>query len=194
MTRLSHDSITIPGVLLAVYGLGVLLSGRAGSGKSSLALALINRGHRLISDDAPQFTRRQNDTIVGACPPLLQQFLDVRGLGMIHLSRWFGSAACQNQQPLDLIVQLDTTTPANTDADLLQRLTPMPQSQRLLGIAIPQRHLLLTQNGLDPALALESIVRDTLLRRDGYQAERVLSHKLDHALALQASARQHERV
>ena len=78
-------SLTMHGVFLDVLGVGVLLVGASGIGKSEIALGLINRGHRLVADDAVVFSLANNETLIGNCPELLQDFLEVRGLGILNI-------------------------------------------------------------------------------------------------------------
>ena len=97
------EVIVLHGVFMEVYGTGVLLRGESGIGKSELALELINRGHRLIADDAPQFARITPDAIRGHCPEALQNFLEVRGLGILNIRDMFGDSAIKPAKNLQLI-------------------------------------------------------------------------------------------
>jgi len=94
------------GVFMEVHGMGVLLCGQAGIGKSELALELINRGHRLIADDAPEFSRSAGDAVRGHCPEALRDFLEVRGLGILNIREMYGDSAIKPSKNLRLIVRL----------------------------------------------------------------------------------------
>ena len=90
LARLLAAKLTLHGVFMEVFSIGVLITGEAGSGKSELALELISRGHRLVADDATEFTLIAPDVIDGACPELLQDLLEVRGLGVLNVREMFG--------------------------------------------------------------------------------------------------------
>jgi HPr kinase/phosphorylase len=100
------EKTTLHGVFLEVLGMGVLLTGDPAVGKSELALDLITRGSRLVADDAPEFTRIAPDIISGNCPPLLREFLEVRGLGILNIRAMFGDSAIKRSKYLRLIVHL----------------------------------------------------------------------------------------
>ena len=101
--------VTLHGVLMEVYSIGVLITGESGSGKSELALELITRGHRLVADDAPEFTQIAPDVIDGTCPEMLQDLLEVRGLGVLNVREMFGHTAVKPSKYLRLIVHLQIT-------------------------------------------------------------------------------------
>ncbi len=98
--------MTLHGVLMEVYSIGVLITGESGSGKSELALELITRGHRLVADDAPEFTLIAPDVIDGTCPEMLQDLLEVRGLGVLNVREMFGHTAVKPSKYLRLIIHL----------------------------------------------------------------------------------------
>ena len=106
LTNLFADMLTLHGVYMEVMAIGVLITGASGIGKSELALELISRGHRLIADDAPQFSKIAPDIINGTCPKSLQDFLEVRGLGILNVRELFGDSAIKKNKYLKLIVQL----------------------------------------------------------------------------------------
>lgn len=113
------DSLVLHGVFMEVMGIGVLLGGDSGIGKSELALELITRGQRLIADDAPIFRRLAPDHLDGCCPPVLQDFLEVRGLGLLNIRAMFGDNAVKQSMPLQLIVRLNSAGPEQIEADRL---------------------------------------------------------------------------
>jgi HPr kinase/phosphorylase len=157
----------VHGVFIEVLGMGVLITGEAGIGKSEVALELISRGHRLIADDAPEFARTTPDRLVGYCPPMLQDFLEVRGLGILNIRALFGESAIKTEKNLKLIVNLqpaDSTLAAQTDrlmGDLSQR--------RMLGLKITQVNLSVGP-GRNTAILIETAVRMHMLRIQGYDA------------------------
>ncbi|XP_076037906.1 HPr kinase/phosphorylase-like [Oratosquilla oratoria] len=124
------------GVFLGVLGSGVLITGDAGTGKSEVALELISRGHSLVADDATLFTRTSPTTLVGSCPEVLENFLEVRGLGILNVQQMYGDAATRSKMVLHLIVHLQQFS-----ADELQsfdRLEGQRRVRRVLGIEITE--------------------------------------------------------
>ncbi|NCA26944.1 MAG: HPr(Ser) kinase/phosphatase, partial [Methylophilaceae bacterium] len=101
------ESTSAHGVFIEVQGFGVLIKGSPAIGKSELALELVSRGHRLVADDIVDFYRVSPERIEGRCPPLLQDFLEVRGLGVLNIRALFGDSAVKPTKPLDLIIQLE---------------------------------------------------------------------------------------
>ncbi len=161
------EQTTLHGVFMEVVGSGVLLSGRSAIGKSELALELISRGHRLVADDAPLFTRIAPNTLRGSCPPLLQDFLEVRGLGVLNIRAMFGDSAIKPVKNLRLVVHL---LPAEEAGELEQyRLTGLAEPQTILGVEVP-RILLPVAPGRNLAVLVEAAVRNHLLQANGYHA------------------------
>nr|QMS47830.1 HPr kinase/phosphorylase [uncultured bacterium] len=112
------------GVFMEIYSIGVLLTGESGLGKSELALELVTRGHRLVADDAPEFTQIAPDVLDGTCPELLQDLLEVRGLGVLNVRDMFGDTAVKRNKYLRLIVHLARPTPDPVPStDGLERIT-----------------------------------------------------------------------
>ena len=106
LARSLAPRITLHGVFMEIYSIGVLVTGDSGLGKSELALELISRGHRLVADDAPEFTQIAPDVLDGTCPDLLQDLLEVRGLGVMNIRQMFGDTAVKKNKYLRLIVHL----------------------------------------------------------------------------------------
>src|SRR5690348_18072926 len=107
--------MTLHGVFMEVHSIGVLITGTPGSGKSELALELITRGHRLVADDAPEFTQIAPDVIDGSCPEILQDLLEVRGLGILNVREMFGQTSVKPSKYLRLIIHLATTKRIDSD-------------------------------------------------------------------------------
>jgi len=158
---------TIHGVFMEVLGLGILLTGTAASGKSELALELLNRGHRLIADDAPEFARIAPDIVTGSCPPLLQDFIEVRGLGLLNVRRMFGDTAIKRGKYLRLIVHLAQFD--NSELAAMDRLAGVTTSRTVLGLKIPQVTVPIAP-GRNMAILVETAVRKHMLRLKGYDA------------------------
>ena len=106
LARKLAPRITLHGVFMEIYSIGVLITGDSGSGKSELALELVTRGHRLVADDAPEFTQIAPDVLDGTCPELLQDLLELRGLGVLNIRQMFGDTAVKKNKYLRLIVHL----------------------------------------------------------------------------------------
>jgi HPr kinase/phosphorylase len=174
LTNLFADMLTLHGVYMEVMAIGVLITGPSGIGKSELALELISRGHRLIADDAPLFSRIAPDIVNGTCPKTLQDFLEVRGLGIINVRELFGDSAIKKNKYLKLIVQLQ---PMETkDLLALDRLEGSYKSRNILDMDIPQITLPVAP-GRNLAVMLECAARNHILRDSGYNASDVFAKR-----------------
>jgi len=171
--RLAESSI-LHGVFMEVHGLGVLLTGKSGIGKSELALELINRGHRLIADDAPEFSRVGPDTIRGHCPVVLRGFLEVRGLGIINVQKMFGDSAITPSKNLRLIVQLKSIE--EDDFHETDRLGGSYDSHSLLDVEI-QAVAIPVAPGRNLAVLVEAATRQYIELQSGYNASLDFMHK-----------------
>ena len=167
LTNALAEPVTVHGVFMEVMGMGVLLTGEAGIGKSELALELVNRGHRLIADDAPSFARIAPDILNGSCPSLLDGFLEVRGLGILNIRAMFGDSAIKLNKYLRLIVNLERQD--RLQLAELDRLAGSNSSRWLLGVEIPEITLPVAP-GRSLAILVEAAVRNHQLRRQGYIA------------------------
>jgi len=156
------------GVFMEVMGLGVLLTGPSGVGKSELALELLSRGHRLVADDAPEFRRTGPDTIHGSCPPMLADFIEVRGLGILNARAMYGNNAVMPHKRLHLIIRLQSLT-ENGNVAAFDRLDTTQRHRSLLGIDIPEVRLPVAP-GRDLAVIIEAAVRNHVLYLNGYNA------------------------
>jgi HPr kinase/phosphorylase len=161
------DRATLHGVFMEVLGIGILLMGDAAVGKSELALELITRGHRLIADDAPEFARIPPDIIRGTCPPLLHDFLEVRGLGLLNIRAMFGDSAIKQKKELHLIVHLKQL--GESELRKIDRLRGSFTSRELLGIQVPEVTLPVAP-GRELAILVETAVRQYLQQQQGYHA------------------------
>jgi HPr kinase/phosphorylase len=151
------------GVLLNIFGIGVLITGKPGTGKSELALTLIDRGHQLIADDAPEFSV-QNGILIGTCPALLHGFLNIRNIGTINVKKIFNAKALKKSANLQLIINIDSGFPASAGNDSEQLL-------EIQNIKIPQ---IATKNN---AILVETTVHNFLLKQRGYDAHLDLIRK-----------------
>ncbi len=159
--------LSLHGVFMEIVGIGVLLTGTSGIGKSELALDLLSRGHRLIADDAPDFHRAEPDVIIGSCPPMLRDFLEVRGLGVLNIRAMFGESAVKHSERLQLVVELNKVS-----EDQLRRLDRLGSSREgtdVLGVMIAKVTLPVTP-GRNLSVVVECAARNQILLNQGYDA------------------------
>jgi len=149
------------GVFLDVLGVGVLITGESGLGKSELALELISRGHGLVADDAVELSRIAPNIIEGHCPQLLQNLLEVRGLGLLDIRTIFGETSVRRKMKLSLMVHLIRSTPES-----FERLPVQDQTEDVLGVPI-RRVMLQVAAGRNLAVLVEAAVRNTILTLRG---------------------------
>ena len=167
LTSYFARKITLHGVFMEVMGTGVLITGDSSIGKSELALELLTRGHRLIADDATEFSRVAPDILSGACPEMLQDFLEVRGLGILNVRAMFGASAIKQNRNLRLIVHLQDMD----DAARMDRLHGSRQIRRIQDVEIPEITLPVGP-GRNLAVLLEAAVRNHILVSKGYDASK----------------------
>lgn len=168
LSRALAESVTLHGVFMEVFTIGVLITGEAGCGKSELALELLTRGHRLIADDAPEFTQISPVTIDGTCPLALQDCIEVRGLGVLNVRQMFGDAAIKANKYLRLIINLHVP---NDGKDLrhIDRLRGDTSTRQVMELAIPQITIPVLA-GRNLAVIVEAAVRDFMLKMKGFDA------------------------
>ena len=146
-----------------ILGLGVLITGESGLGKSELGLELISRGHGLVADDCVELLRVTQSTIEGHCPPLLQNLLEVRGIGILDIRTIFGETAVRRKLRLRLIVHLVRRDTPDQD---FERLPTGNVRQDVLGVAI-RKVLIPVEAGRNLAVLVEAAVRNTILQLRG---------------------------
>jgi len=161
------ESESFHGVFMEVQGFGVLIKGNPAVGKSELALELISRGHRLVADDIVDFYRVAPDRLEGRCPHLLQDFLEVRGLGILNIRALFGDNAVKPTKPLDLIVQLEMAD--HLAPEKLDRLKIKSHQEKILGVKIP-KVMIPVAAGRNIAVLLEVAVRNHMLVLRGHNS------------------------
>jgi len=178
MTQALAPSTTLHGVFLEVSGLGVLISGDPSVGKSELALELITRGHRLVADDALEVYAVAPDTLEGRCPPVLRDFMEVRGLGVLNIRRLFGETAVKHKKNLKLIIHL---TPAER-WHVVDRLDMKAETRHILGIEIPEVRIPVAV-GRNLAVLVEVAVRNHILRLRGVNTAEEFAARQREAMA-----------
>ncbi len=165
------------GVFMDVLGLGVLITGDSGVGKSELGLELISRGHGLVADDVVEIARLAADTLEGRCPAVLKDFIEVRGLGLLDVRTIFGETAVRPKMKLRLIAHLDKPA-AVAGRDVAERLPLAEQSEDILGVTV-RKVVIPVAAGRNLAVLLEAAVRNYILQLRGIHsgAEFMARHK-----------------
>jgi HPr kinase/phosphorylase len=168
------------GVFIEVYSLGIFITGKTAVGKSELALALVSRGHRLISDDVTLFSRSAPDVVEGRSPQLLTDFLEVRGLGVVNVRAMFGANALKKNMPLSLIVNMVELDRENTSE--FDRLGNNLETRNILGLEFPEIRLPVAP-GRNLAVLVEAATRNHLLQTNGYNAAQDFIARQNRAIA-----------
>jgi HPr kinase/phosphorylase len=178
ITQALAPSTVMHGVFLEVSGLGVLITGAPSVGKSELALELVSRGHRLVADDAIEVYAVAPDILEGRCPPLLRDFMEVRGLGVINIRHLFGETAVKARKNLKLIIHL---TPAE-QWHAVDRLNMNAESRDIFGIAVPEVTIPVAV-GRNLAVLVEVAVRNHILRQRGINSAEEFAERQRDAMA-----------
>jgi len=162
LARRFADTVSVHGVFMDVFGMGVLITGDSGVGKSELALELVSRGHGLVADDVVELARIAPTTIEGRCPGMLRDYLEVRGLGLLNIRTIFGETAARRKMKLKLVVHLQKQS-ISVDTPRLPLESP---SQEILGISI-RKVVLHVAPGRNLSVLLEAAVRNCILQLRG---------------------------
>lgn len=165
--------ITRHGVLVEVYGEGILLVGDSGVGKSETAIELIKRGHRLIADDAVEIRRVSSKSLVGQSPENIRHFIELRGIGIVNVARVFGVGAVKVSESLDLVVQLEAWDPTKN----YQRTGLESEYYDILGVSIPSTSIPVSP-GRNLAVVLETAAINNRQKKMGYNAAKELLIRL----------------
>ena len=167
----------IHGVLMDILGLGVLITGESGIGKSECALDLVVRGHRLVADDTVEVRRRGEAVVIGTCPELTRHHMEVRGLGVINIRDLFGVASTRTSKLVELVVQLERWDPSRE----YERLGLDENVYDLLGLKVPLIRMPVAP-GRNLAILVEVAARNQLLRTRGLNAAKELVSRLEQRL------------
>lgn len=182
LARTLAPRITLHGVFLEVFSIGVLITGEAGSGKSELALELISRGHRLVADDATEFTLIAPDVIDGTCPELLQDLLEVRGLGVLNVREMFGHTAVKPSKYLRLVIHLKPLGAGEDDnTDGLTRLTGDIGHREVFEVPVPMMTIPVAP-GRNLAVLVEAAVRNHGLKSKGFDPAQTFIDRQAHQM------------
>lgn len=158
-------SITRHGVLMEIYGEGILITGDSGIGKSETAIELVKRGHRLIADDAVQIKRVQGNQLVGTAPALIKDYIELRGIGIINVAKLFGIGAVKQENEINLVVNI---VPWNNQT-VYDRLGLEDNYMDILGVQVPLNTIPITP-GRNMAVILEVAAMNNRQKKMGYNA------------------------
>ena len=163
LSRHFAERTSMHGVFMDILGLGVMITGESGLGKSELGLELISRGHGLVADDAVELSRINQTVIEGRCPDLLQNLLEVRGIGLLDIKAIFGETAVRRKMRLKMIVHLVRRETLERDYD---RIPYEPLTQDILGVAV-RKVIIQVEAGRNIAVLVEAAVRNVILQLRG---------------------------
>ncbi len=168
---------TVHGVLVEIYGEGVLLTGDSGIGKSETALELIKRGHRLIADDAVEIKKIGRDSLVGDAPEMIRYYMELRGIGVVNVRRIYGIGAVKPESGIDLVVHLEPWE----EGKAYDRLGLTSENETILGVEIP-RVTIPVRPGRNLAVILELAAMNNRQKKLGYNAAEALAAEHDSAI------------
>ena len=166
------------GVLVDVYGLGIMIVGESGIGKSETALELIKNGHRLVADDRIELHKRDEYTLIGEAPPILQNMIEIRGLGIINVMTLFGAGAVRQNQQLNLIVNMVFWK----DGEDYERLGSEPEMVSVLGVKVP-RITVPIRTGRNFSNIVEVAAMNLRANRMGYNSGKEFEERLKNLIA-----------
>lgn len=165
-------SITMHGVFMEVYGIGVLLIGKSGVGKSETALDLIIKGHRLVADDSVEI-KKVDDQLRGECPQLTRHFMEIRGIGILDIERLYGIGSVKPHEYIDLVVELEYWDEKKN----YDRIGLDEESTLILGVKVP-KVTIPVKPGRNVAMIVEVAARNNRQKRLGYNAAHVLNERV----------------
>jgi len=181
----SANQRVVSGGMLQVNGLGVLIRGDSGIGKSESALELISRGWRFVSDDVTNLKKISSNKLIGTSPSLSRYFMEIRGLGIINIKQIFGSKAICKRSKIDLVINLKNWE-QNKEYDRLG--LESPEKHEMLGVKIPQI-IIPVAPGRNIATLIEVACKVQILREKGYHAPQEITHRLNKDIALKEKKR-----
>src|ERR671937_2290598 len=169
---------SLHGVLMDVFGVGILLLGKSGIGKSEIALDLVMRGHRLVADDIVDVTRRKQGTVYGAGNPIIKHHMEIRGLGIINIKDLFGIAAVRDRKKIELVIELVEWDPARE----YDRLGVDEAKFKIVDVEIPLA-MVPVRPGRNLTTIIEVAARNHLLKLQGHHSAREFAERLNRAIA-----------
>ncbi|HLQ74206.1 MAG TPA: HPr(Ser) kinase/phosphatase [Bacillota bacterium] len=170
-------STAIHGVFVEIYGIGVLITGQSGVGKSEVALELIKRGHRLVADDSVEIRQKDGEELIGSSPPLIKNLLEIRGIGIIDIMSLFGAGAVLSEKKISLIIHLELWE----DAKQYDRLGMDDEMHKIMDVNIP-RSTVPIRPGRNLAIIVEVAAMNFRLKKMGMNAAEAFSDRLSHTI------------
>ena len=171
-------STRMHGVLVEIYGVGVLITGNSGVGKSEAALELLKRGHRLVADDAVDIRRVSAGRLVGQAPEMVRNFMEIRGIGIINVATLFGIGSVMQSKSIDMVVHLEHW---QQDKEY-DRLGLTDETRKILDVDVPWL-LMPIRPGRNLAVVLEVAARNLRLKQQGYSAAKDLEQRFNERMA-----------
>jgi HPr kinase/phosphorylase len=178
LSQLFAERITRHGVFMDILGLGVLLTGESGLGKSELGLELISRGHGLVADDAVDIYRMSQTALEGRCPELLMNLLEVRGIGLLDIKAIFGETAVRRKMRVKLIVHLVRKETLERE---FERMPYEPLYEKILDVPV-RKSVIAVDAGRNLAVLVEAAVRNTILQLRGIDTYKDFTERHQRAL------------
>lgn len=172
------ETSSIHGVLMDVFGVGILLLGKSGIGKSEIALDLVMRGHRLVADDIVDVARRKPGAVYGAGNPVIKHHMEIRGLGIINIKDLFGVSAVREQKKIEHVIELQEWDPHQE----YDRLGVEDRFLDIIGVNVPLS-VVPVRPGRNMATIIEVAARNYLLKLQGHHSAREFAERLNRAIA-----------
>lgn len=180
LNRVLAPHVTRHGVLVDVYGVGVLLTGESGVGKSEAALELIKRGHQLAADDVVDICRVADDRLIGESPETIRHFMEIRGIGIIDIRAMYGIGSVVLSKSIDMVIHLEKWDSAKE----YDRMGLTEETENILGVEVPYQ-VMPVKPGRNLAIIIEVAARNLSLKRMGYSAAHELDRRLNEMIARQ---------
>ena len=185
LNRCLAPRITRHGVLVDVYGVGVLLTGESGVGKSEAALELVRRGHQLVADDVVDICRLSDTQLIGECPEMVRHFMEIRGIGIIDIRAMYGVGAVSISKSIDLVMNMEKWVEGKD----YERFGLADDYVTILGVQVPYQ-IMPVRPGRNLAIIVEVAARNLFLKRLGYSAPHELDRRMNEMV--QRKAREQE--
>ena len=182
LNRCLAPRVTRHGVLVDVYGVGVLLTGESGVGKSEAALELVKRGHQLVADDVVDICRVSDDRLTGECPEMVRHFMEIRGIGIIDIRAMYGIGAVAMSKSIDLVMHMEKWV----EGKEYDRLGLSEEYITILGVKVPHQ-IMPVRPGRNLAIIIEVAARNLSLKKSGYSAAHELDRRLNEMIMKQSA-------
>ena len=170
--------MSMHGVLVDVYGIGMLITGESGVGKSETALELVQKGHRLVADDRVELYQHDELTLVGEAPEILNNLIEIRGIGIVDVMTLFGAGAILDSKQVDLLVHLENWTPDKQ----YDRLGGAAEPTEIMGVTIPKMRIPV-KTGRNVSIILEVAAMNFRAKKMGYDATKTFEERLGQLIA-----------